>query len=362
MGTAASTSTTKVERIRIDKSGNIWKLHSDGTETLSHPPKKKSKEVKQQTRHSTGNLSLMNPSQRQRKNEAVNSLTNRLEVLETEKHLAECEANNLRHELRVEELKNRDLVDELSWYKNQLKLVEPNLVYTEYNLRNTHSANSMPTKHEIDKVFYERFIEKLQTQMKDQNDSMQKRLNFEREMREKMEDVVRIHLGEKALLDAKNSLAYDMLPVSKPYQNTKPFCRSFLFEPERVPTANSKTSEDNLEGTNNEEKAFCLDDEALRNIETEDTRPKTASSLVRQTTNTDKDDTVKPANYKLIKTRSLSKQADMLKTEVDSFLSDDLDGLLNNSSNSLKAVIDHPKRYDLHSAKSRDSGYQEPKS
>lgn len=75
---------------------------------------------------------------------------------------------------------------------------------------------------------YENLVHKLQNELKEQQEKHQKRLEFERELREKMEDVVRIHLGDAFLFDAKNSLAHDTLPVVKAFESAKPLCRNLL--------------------------------------------------------------------------------------------------------------------------------------
>ena len=57
-----------------------------------------------------------------------------------------------------------------------------------------------------------------------------------------MEDVVRIHLGDSFLYDAKSSLANDTLPV-KPYDGPKPLCRNLLSSHGRLSTPQNRNSE-----------------------------------------------------------------------------------------------------------------------
>lgn len=98
------------------------------------------------------------------------------------------------------------------------------------------------TQAKLERELYENLIAKLQNEIKEQQEKFHKKLQFEKEIREKMEDVVRIHLGDSFLYDAKNSLAHDTLPV-KLYDGPKPLCRNLLSSHGRLSTPQNRNSE-----------------------------------------------------------------------------------------------------------------------
>ncbi|KAE9550748.1 hypothetical protein FO519_006049 [Halicephalobus sp. NKZ332] len=385
MGSGAST--TKVDRIRIDQNGDIWKQKKDGTEKLCRPPSSKNNltNIGKRLRNSASSLNSKSGSEH---NKSMNLQKSLLETAEAKRIEAERQVDMLQREICLLELRNTELADEVHFLKEQAKLYSTDDVDSLIGIQNIRQrGNSISTETDIESIkaqaklereLYENLITKLQSELKGQQERFHRKLQFEQEMREKMEDVVRIHLGDSFLYDAKNSLAHDTLPV-KPYDGPKPLCRNLLSSHGRLTTPHNKNSEsvetikeeqlDSSESDNNEfsksrhsiAQILSFDDNPVHKNSQEKEqaiRPSTAdvNNSVIVKSELGRGDSA-PTLHKRSKSRErrmqMRKKREQDKESIGS-IEDEIEDILNSSFSSI-SVGSH-KRVIV-SAKSRDSGY-----
>uniref|UniRef100_A0AC34PWD3 Uncharacterized protein n=1 Tax=Panagrolaimus sp. JU765 TaxID=591449 RepID=A0AC34PWD3_9BILA len=368
MGSGASTittTTTKVDRIRVDDNGDIWKIKKNGQEKLCRPTSSKSNFgiIGKHFRNSTSATS----SNSKQENDRSKSPNSQLEKVEAKKKETETHINVLQHEICLLELRNTELADEVRWLREQL-----NANKKRHSISDTDTdVESVKTKAKLERQLYENLVGKLQNDLKQQQEKYHKKLQLEEEMREKMENVIKTHLGETYLFDIKNSCTNDTLPVIKSFDGAKPLCRNLLSSHGRLSTPTSDTV-DFIE-TIKEENPSQSDDDLDRsrqsiaqilNFDDQDkaVNPRPSTADVANPSSFTKNEIGRgdsaPAIYKRSKSREkrlrMRKKRDKDHDSMES-LDDEIEDILNSSLSSISIVSN--KKHDTMSAKSRDSGY-----
>uniref|UniRef100_A0AC35GJT4 Uncharacterized protein n=1 Tax=Panagrolaimus sp. PS1159 TaxID=55785 RepID=A0AC35GJT4_9BILA len=182
-----------------------------------------------------------------------------------------------------------------------------------------------------------------------------------------MEDVVRIHLGDAFLFDAKNSFAHDTLPIVKSFEGVKPFCRNLLSSHGRLSTPGNTSTNfvETIEEEPGEERSTSQA-EIMRihddGSEFHKIRPSTAdvnTENFKMPVKIGRGESA-PTLFKLSKSREKrsqwrKKNIDGDKESIDSHsIEDEIDDILSGSFSSISNSISSNKH---RSAKSRDSGY-----
>ncbi|CAD5218627.1 unnamed protein product [Bursaphelenchus okinawaensis] len=244
MGTGAST--TRVQRISTDSSS----VQHKKPPPVVKPPRRQSLGTSKR-RGSTLNI--------QDDNEGGDKGNAESSVMPQRKEVEEY-VEGLKREITSLDLKNRSLEDEIKWLREQLGQTpeKPSSFSTAKQKPNGISGDikamylEMVEQHDFLKAeakalkeTSESQIQELQSELKEQTERYQTKVKFEQEMRERMEEVIREHLGEHYLYGVRSSLARDssVSISSNSSIELKPLCRNFLPKGGRMSTPLTDSNE-----------------------------------------------------------------------------------------------------------------------
>uniref|UniRef100_A0A914Y5C5 Uncharacterized protein n=1 Tax=Panagrolaimus superbus TaxID=310955 RepID=A0A914Y5C5_9BILA len=182
-----------------------------------------------------------------------------------------------------------------------------------------------------------------------------------------MEDVVRIHLGDAFLFDAKNSFAHDTLPIGKSFEGVKPFCRNLLSSHGRLSTPGNTSTNfvETIEEESGEERSTSQAEIIrIHDVESDShkIRPSTADVNTNKFMSPARIGRGESAPTLFKRSKSREKRSQMRKKKIDGdkesldshSIDDEIDDILSGSFSSISNSIGSNKH---RSAKSRDSGF-----
>uniref|UniRef100_A0AC35GDI4 Uncharacterized protein n=1 Tax=Panagrolaimus sp. PS1159 TaxID=55785 RepID=A0AC35GDI4_9BILA len=120
MGSGASTTTTKVERIRIDSNGDIWKKKKNGTEKLCRPTSgmRPLSGIQRRIQNRSNSIHSNKGKDMNGSNEKLNSNIENLKFIQNE---LEGEVERLKHEIQRLEWEKAELINDVAFQKNKMQ-------------------------------------------------------------------------------------------------------------------------------------------------------------------------------------------------------------------------------------------------
>uniref|UniRef100_A0A1I7SFG3 IF rod domain-containing protein n=1 Tax=Bursaphelenchus xylophilus TaxID=6326 RepID=A0A1I7SFG3_BURXY len=241
MGTGAST--TRVQRISADSNSA---QHKKAPSALNHARRPSLGAINDRPRRN-GLDAKVNEDELEQENKIQNV------IMEHKRHEVEEFVEGLKREITTLELKNRELREEVSWLKEQLggapelpsafstAKIKPNGISGDLKAMYVELLDKYDElKKETNSIknTSQKQISELQSELKEQTERYQTKVKFEQEIRERMEEVIREHLGEDYLFGVRSSVARDSSASvsSNSSIELKPLCRNFLPKGGRMST------------------------------------------------------------------------------------------------------------------------------